>query len=158
MKYIKKDVDRTLLVLIIFFLVLFLFFTAYYEAALRKTLNLEGQNSRKLSEITAQSILEKLNATDNVKKYALIDKAVLEEKYNELVIQHENLKKEKTKLEEELTLLKSQMEYQKAKIEGPVIQFRLIQEKNEEIKELKNKIDALCSMLKEDGSSVAECQ
>ena len=157
MKYIKKDVDKTLLVLIIFFLVLFIFFTAYYETALRKTLNIEGQNSKKLSEITAQSTMEKLNATDNIKRYALMDKAVLEEKYNDLIIQHENLQKEKTKLEEELTLLKSQTEYQQFKIEGTAAQFKLIQDKNQQIRELKNRIGALCSMLEYNKSSVREC-
>ena len=54
MKYIKKDVNKTLLVLIMFFLILFLFFTVYYEAALRKILKVEGQNTKKLTEITAQ--------------------------------------------------------------------------------------------------------
>ena len=158
MKYLKKDVDKTLLVLIMFFLVLFLFFTVYYESALRKTLNTEGQNSKKLSEITAQSILEKLNATERIREYALMDKAVLEEKYNDLVIQHENLQKEKMKLQDEVIFLQSQLEYQKVKLDGPVSQFRLIQSKNQQIKELKNKIDALCSMLNDTNSYVKECE
>ena len=157
MKYIKKDVNKTLLVLIIFFLVLFLFFTVYYEAALRKILNIEGQDTKKLTEITAQSILEKLNASENIRKYALMDRAALEDRYSDLVIQHENLKNERMRLEDEIVLLKSQIEYKNVSMGGSVSQFRLIQDKNGQIKELKYKIEALCLMLKNTNFSAKEC-
>ena len=158
MKYIKKDVDRTLLVLLIFFLVLFLSFTVYYETTLRKTLSIKGESDKILSEVTAQSIMEKLNATDRIRKYASIDREMLEEKYSDLLVQQENLEKEKTKLQEELILLKSQLEYQQVKIDGPVAQFKLIQEKNQQINELKEKIDALCLMLNSTNFSGKECE
>ena len=87
-----------------------------------------------------------------------MDKAALEDKYNDLVIRHESLKKEKMKLDDEIVLLKSELEYQKVKLDGPLSQMRLIQDKNGQIKELNYKIEILCSMLKNANFSAKECR
>lgn len=158
MEYIKKDTDRNLIVLIIFFLILFISFTVYYESELRGISVKKWQNDKQIEEVTAQVMLEKLNSTERLNKLALIDKEFLEEKYSDLVVQHENLKKENSGLQEELTLMKSELEYQKVKIDGPVAQFRLIQDKNEQIKQLKEKISALCQSLKENNISDEGCK
>ena len=157
MKFLAKDVNKSLLVLMIFLLVLFITFTVYYEYTLRNISAGQNEHDKKFSELTAQAIFEKLNKSTRLKEIALIDKASLEEKYNDLAAQNENLKKEKITLQEEITLLKSQLEYQKVKLDGPVAQFRLIQDKNQQISQLKEKIDALCLRLKDSNSSDKDC-
>ena len=157
MKFLAKDVNKSLLVLMIFFLILFIAFTIYYESALQNISAGKNDQDRKFSELTAQLIFEKLNKSTRLKEIALIDKALLEEKYSDLVAQNENLKKEKMALREEITLLESQLEYHKVRLDGPVAQFRLIQNKNQQISQLKEKIGALCSVLKYNNLSEKEC-
>ena len=157
MKFLTKDVNKSLLVLITFFLVLFIAFTVYYQVSLRSVVKEKNQYDEKLGMITAQLIAQKLNRSNNLKDIALIDKAVLEDKYNELAAQKDELENEKELLNKEITLLKSEIEYQKVKNDGPAAQFRLIQEKNEQIRQLKSKIDALCLQLKQNNITATEC-
>jgi len=112
---------------------------------------------QKISQITAQAVLQKLNRSDSAKNIALIDKAILEDKYGELLGQKEKMELEKEKLERQIVILNSQIEYSDARIEGPVAQFRLIQEKNEQIEELSKKIDSLCITLKSYNLTSEEC-
>lgn len=157
MKFLSKDVNKSLLVLITFFLVLFIAFTVYYQTSLRNIVKEKSQYDEKLGMITAQLIAQKLNKTNNLKDIALIDKSVLEDKYNQLVAQKEELESEKEALSKEITLLKSELEYGQAKIDGPTAQFRLIQDKNEQIRQLKSRIDNLCMQLKLNNITSAEC-
>jgi len=157
MRFLTKDVNKSLLVMLIFFLVLFISFTVYYESSYRKLLGIKNQNDKRISEITAQLIIEKLNKTDTPKELALIDKAILENKYSALLIQKENLEKEKKELKQEITLLKSRLEYEDVRSDGPVAQFRLIQSKNQQINELSEKIAVLCSKIKEYDFYYKEC-
>lgn len=157
MKFLKKDINTSLLVLITFFLIMFIGFTIYYESALSYVVQRKNINEEKLGEITAKMTLEQLNNSDKLKKIALLDKTLLEQKYNELVVQSENMKKEEAALQDEITLLKSQIEYQKSKVDGPTAQFRLIQEKNEQIKKLNEKISALCLVLKSYNITNGQC-
>ncbi|MAG91615.1 hypothetical protein CMO83_02985 [Candidatus Woesearchaeota archaeon] len=157
LNFLTKDVDKNLLILITFFLILFIVFTVYYESNLRNLLDEKKQNDELLGEITARAVMDKLNESVSSKELALIDKAVLEEKYSELLVQFEVLNKEKEKLQKELTLAKSSLEYQEVKIDGPVAQFRLIQSKNEQINGLKAQIEAICKELAEDDVSVEGC-
>lgn len=158
MRFLAKDVNRSLLVLIAFFLVLFIAFTVYYEVSLKKAVSQKRDYDEKTSMITAQLIVQKLNRSNSVQEIALMDKAVLEHKYNELAAEKEKLEAEKKELKEEITLLKSEIEYQKVKIDGPVAQFRLIQEKNQLIRQLNEKIAELCAYLRRDNISVDKCQ
>ena len=157
MPFLTKDVNKSLLVLLIFFLVLFIGFTVYSTSTLRKALGEKKVYDENLGKITAEIVMQRLNQTNSQKDIAMIDKLVLESKYNELLTQYGNLDKEKTALEGEVSTLKSQMEYQKVKVEGPVAQFRLIQDKNDQIMQLKAKIDALCSKLKENHIFDKDC-
>ena len=157
MKFLNHDINRTLLGLIIFFLVFFIISSVYYEISLKKIINNKNNSNNKLDDITVQAILDKLNDSDRLKETALIDKALLGEKYKDLFIQSEALNKEKAQLKEEITLLKSELEYQKVKLDGPLAQFRLIQDKNQQIRQLKEKIDALCLLLKSKEISTNEC-
>ena len=143
--------------MIIFFLVLFIGFTVYYEYALRDIINNKIINEEKLSETTARLTSAQVNNSARLKEIALIDRTVLEQKYNELVEQNENLKRERNTLQMEINPLKSEVEYQKAKLDGPAAQFILIQEKNEQIKNLNEKINVLCLMLKNYNISDKEC-
>lgn len=158
MRFLKRDVNTSLIVLIIFFLVLFIGFTIYYETTLRDILHVKSQTEEQLNQMTAELVFDKFNTSDNLKKLALMDKAVLEQKYNELEIQNKQLKDEKSDLQQEITLLNSEIEYQKVKIDGPVEQFRRIQDKNELIRQLKEKIDSICLYLKQNNISVDGCK
>lgn len=144
MKIIQKDVNKSLLVLNMFFLLLFLAFTVYYQIALKNTLKDKEEYNQKIGQATAHAVMQKLNKSDTAKELALIDKAVLENNYNELLAQKEKLQEEKKSLKGEITVLKSQIEYYQARMDGPVAQFRLIQEKNAQIQKLNEKIDLLC--------------
>ena len=142
--------------MIVFFLVIFIGFTVYYEYAIRKILNAKSQTDELLGGLTGNSILQKLNQTDKLKEIALLDKAVLEDKYNQMSAQNENLKKERDNLEQQIIVLKSEIEYNKVKLEGPVVQFRLIQDKNGQISELKKIIDSICAKIN-NTISIKEC-
>lgn len=158
MRFLAKDVNKSLLVLIAFFLVLFIAFTVYYEVSLKKAVSQKREYDEQASMITAQLIVQKLNRSNSIQEIALMDKAVLEHKYNELAAEKEKLEAEKKELKEEITLLKSEIEYQNVKIDGPVAQFRLIQEKNQLIRQLNEKIGELCAYLRRDNISVDKCQ
>jgi len=71
--------------------------------------------------------------------------------------QNENLKKEKENLEQQIIVLKSEIEYNDVKLDGPVAQFRLIQDKNQQISELKMIIVSICSKLNSSSVFVKEC-
>ena len=157
MRFLTKDVNKELLVIIIFFLVLFIGFTVYSTSVLRGTAEGKYIYDEKLGRITADIILENLNKSNSLKDIALIDKAVLENKYNELSGQYDELDEQKDALQEEVNTLKSQMEYAGIRVEGPVEQFRLIQQKNKEISDLKEILQALCYKLGESNISAKEC-
>lgn len=158
MRLIQRDVNKSLLVLNMFFLLLFLAFTVYYQLALKNTLREKDGYNQKMGEVTAQAVLQKLNKSDTAKELALIDKVVLEDKYNALLLQKEKLEEEKEALKGEITLLKSQIEYHQARIEGPVAQFRLIQEKNAEIQKLNEKIGLMCLKIDSYNITSKECE
>ena len=148
MNFLKKDVNRRLLVVIIFFLIIFVAFTIYYEATLKTILKEKSRNEQLFGEFTGRSILEKLNRSDRLKEVAMMDKAVLEDKYTELQGQFDKLKQDNDALKEQIIVLNSEIEYNKVKIDGPVAQFRLIQDKNEQLLAIKEKLNLLCAKLK----------
>ena len=158
MRFLKRDVNNSLLVLITFFLVLFIGFTIYYESVLRKVSGEKDENDRIIGQITANMVLEKLNNTEKASQLAMIDKAVLEDKYNQLVAHTEKLEQEKERLEQEIIVLNSKIEYNDARVEGPVGQFRTIQSKNEEINKLTKKIESLCAIFKQNNMTISECK
>ncbi len=158
MRLIRRDVNRSLLVLNMFFLLLFLAFTVYYQIALKNTLKEKEWHNQKISEVTTQTVMQKLNKSDTAKELALIDKVVLESKYNELLTQKEKLEEDKEALRGEITVLKSQIEYHQARVEGPVAQFRLIQEKNALIQKLNEKIGLLCLKIDSYNITAKECE
>ncbi|MBI2655966.1 hypothetical protein HYX06_06105 [Candidatus Woesearchaeota archaeon] len=156
-KIIQRDVNKSLLVLNMFFLLLFLAFTVYYQIALKNTLKEKDGYSEKIGDITAQAVMQKMNKSDTAKELALIDKVVLENKYSELLAQKEKLEEDKEALKGEITILNSQIEYHQARLEGPVAQFRLIQEKNAEIQKLNEKIGLLCLKIGSYNITAKEC-
>ena len=158
MKLIQRDVNKSLLVLNMFFLLLFLAFTVYYQIALKNTLKEKDGYGQKIVEVTAQVVMQKLNKSDVAKELALIDKVVLESKYNELLTQKEKLEEDKEALKGEIIVLNSQIEYHQARLEGPVAQFRLVQEKNDEIQKLNERIGLLCSKISSYNITAKECE
>ena len=147
MKFLTHDVNRKLLVLILMFLMLFIIFTIYYEKILRSAVEQRNQNDERLSALTAQIVLQKLNDSVKSKQIALVDKAVLEEKYSSLVDENNKLRETKSSLEGQVALLKSELEYQKVKFEGPTEQFLRFQKKNTEIDQLKAQIGSICARI-----------
>lgn len=143
--------------LIIFFLVIFIGFTVYYEYTIRKVLNAKGETDELLGYLGAQSILDKLNQTGKLKDIALLDKAVLEDKYNQLSSQNENLKKENDNLQQQLLVLNSVIEYNNIKKDGQDGQFRLMLDKNQQIAQLKQTISSICTRLNSSSVFIKEC-
>jgi len=157
MRVLRRDVNNSLLILIAFFLILFIVSTIYYETILRKISGEKDENDKIISEITASMVLEKLNNSERSSQLAIIDKAVLEDKYNKLVAYAESLEQEKERLDQEIIVLNSKIEYNGARMEGPVGQFRTIQAKNEEIEKLKGAIISLCDIFRKNNMTVNEC-
>ena len=157
MRFLTRDVNNNLLVLLGFFLILFIGFTIYYAGVLRKVSDEKDQNDKIISEITANMVLEKLNNSEKSSQLAMIDKAVLEDKYNKLVAYAESLEQENERIGQEIIVLNSKIEYNDARMEGPVGQFRTIQSKNEEIENLKGKIITLCDVFRKNNMTVNEC-
>ena len=157
MRFLTRDVNNNLLVLLGFFLILFIGFTIYYAGVLRKVSDEKDQNDKIISEITANMVLEKLNNSEKSSQLAIVDKAVLEDKYNQLVAYAESLEQENERLGQEIIVLNSKIEYNDARMEGPVGQFRTIQSKNEEIENLKGKIITLCDVFRKNNMTVNEC-
>ena len=157
MRVLRRDVNNSLLLLIAFFLILFIVSTIYYETILRKISGEKDENDKIISEITASMVLEKLNNSERSSRLAMIDKAVLEDKYNQLVAYAESLEQEKKRLGQEIIVLNSRIEYNDARMEGPVGQFRTIQAKNEEIENLKSTIISLCDTFRKNNMTVNEC-
>ena len=158
MRVLRRDVNNSLLMLIAFFLVLFIGFTMYYASVLRKVSGEKDQNDRIISEITANMVLEKLNSSEKSGQLAMIDKAVLEDKYTKLEAHAKGLELEKERLEQEIIVMKSKKEYSDSRVDGPVGQFRVIQSKNEEIKKLTDKIQLLCAIFSKNNITASECR
>ena len=77
--------------------------------------------------------------------------------YSELSAFNEELKNKIKALENQLVLVESLIEYQKAKDIGPTEHFRMIQSKNQQINELKDEMAAVCSKTKDYNLSLEEC-
>ena len=144
----QKDINRRLLILVIALLVLYSATTIYYETRLTKLTNRYKTEQKIFGGLSPDAVLQELNSSsdlrENIQKY----KEYLEKKYTDLDTLNNNLKKEIESLQAELRLIKSQIEYQKAKEIGPTEQFRLFQSRTEEILKLKEKIKKLCNEFK----------
>ena len=157
MKFIQKDFNKRLFILVIVLLILLSAFTIYYEVTLRSVLGKYNKDQEIYGEFTANIVVNELNKTSNLKENVQKYKEYLEKKYDDLNSLNQNLKGEIENLKAELSLVKSQIEYQKAKEIGPTSQFRLFQEKVDEIDRLKKKIMELCSKLEADNASDSAC-
>ena len=142
MRFMQKDINKRLLVLVIVLLVLLASFTIYYTVAFTNLLNRFNKNQEIFGELTANAIIDQFNKT-SVQTY----KDYLERRYDDLSTVNKKLKDEVINLKSEIIVLKSQLEYQKAKDVGPTEQFRLFQSKNDEISRLNDKVKELCSEL-----------
>ena len=105
-KIFKKDINRVLLFLVIAPLILFTWFSSYYENKL-KNITIEYDKS---IELTGKAVLE--NETVQLKETYQKDKEALEKGYFDLKTENEELKIEKDKLQAELNSIKSELEIQ----------------------------------------------
>ena len=142
MKFMQKDINKRLLVLVIVLLVLLASFTIYYTLSFTNLLKRYNKNQEIFGEITANAIIDQFNKT-SVQTY----KDYLERRYNDLSTLNKKLRDEIVNQKSELIHIQSQLEYQKAKEIGPTEQFRLFQSKNDEISRLNDKVKELCSEL-----------
>ena len=152
MKFIQKDINKRLLVLVIVLLVLLTSFNIYYTITYTNLLNRYNKIQEIFGELTANAIIDQFNKT-SVQTY----KDYLERKYDDLSTVNKKLRDEVINLKSEIIILKSQLEYQKAKDVGPTEQFRLFQSKNDEINKLKDKISNVCSELQAHNISSKDC-
>lgn len=157
MRFIQKDINRGLLVFVIILLVLLTSFTIYYEVTFTKLSSKYKKYQDIFGDVTGNAVAEDSNKTfaisQNVQKY----KAFLDKKYDELSNANNALKNQVESLNSELRLIKSQIEYQKAREIGPTENFRLFQAKIEENNKLRSKVEYLCSELKLLNASGKEC-
>ena len=158
MKLIKRDIDKRLLFLVIVLLVLSTSVIIYYELTLRNLKSRYNKSQEIFGGLTADAILEEFNKTSSIKEMVEKYRENVERKYDELNTINKNLRNEIENLQAELRLVKSQIEYQKAKDISPTEQFRLYQNKNEEISKLKEKIKELCSKLQSANISDIDCR
>lgn len=154
---IKKDVNKRLLFFVIVLLMLLIASAIYYEVRLKILLTQYNKNQEIFGGLTANAVIEELNKTSSIKETVHKYKEYLEKRYDDLNTLNKNLKDQIEDINAELTLIKSQIEYQKAREIGPTEHFRLFQNKNEEIAKLKKKVDELCSELKEFNITKKEC-
>ena len=159
MRFIKKDINKSLLVFIVVLIVLLVGSATYYALSFSSLLSRYNKNQKAFSELTANAVLDSADIL-SVQKY----RENLEKRYDYLSVQNSDLgtlnaklKLEIGDLNSQIILLKSQIEYQKAKDIGPTEQFRLFQGKNEEIKDLKSKISAICSEIESKNITIKEC-
>ena len=152
MKFIQKDINKRLLIFVIVLLVLLTAFTIYYTITFTNLLNRYNKNQEIFGEITANALIDQFNKT-SVQTY----KDYLERKYDDLNTMNKNLQNEIISLKYQILILKSQVEYQKAKDAGPTEQFRLFQSKNDEIGRLNDKVKELCNELAANNISNKEC-
>ena len=157
MKFIQKDINKRLLILVAVLLILLSAITIYYEVALRNVLNKYNKDHEVYGEFTANVVINEFNKTSNLKENVQKYKEYLEKKYDDLNTLNDNLRKEIGNLKGELNLVKMQIDYQKAKDIGPTEQFRLFQYKNDEISKLKKAIKELCSKFADYNVSDANC-
>ena len=157
MKFIKKDIDKRLLILVIVLLVLFAASSVYYEVTYGHILKQYKKNQLLINELTANAVIDDLNKTSSLKENIIQYKDYLDKRYDEVNTLNEKLKEEIASLRNELALVKSQIDYQKAKEVGPTSQFRLFQGKVEEINTLKQEINELCLKLKSYNITEAKC-
>jgi len=154
---IRKDIDKRLLLFVVMLLVLLASLTIYYEVRLASMSKRYNKDQQIFGGLTADAVIEQFNKTSNLKENVLRYKEYLEKRFDELNTLNKNLKNEVEGLKAELTLVKSQIEYRKAKELGPTEQFRLFQSRNDEITKLKEKTRELCSTLKSYNISDDNC-
>ncbi len=159
MKFIKRDVNKRLLIFIAVLIMLLAGSTIYYAVTYTNLLNRYNKNQKVFGELTANAVMDTADIM-SVQKY----KENLEKRYDYLSTQNSDLstfntqlKAEITGLKSQLALLKSQIEYQKAKDIGPTEQFRLFQGKNDQISKLKEKIKNVCSEFEARNITSKEC-
>lgn len=150
--YIKKDVNKALLLLIIVLLVLYSWSSIYYDNKLK---NISAQFQLEQDELQAATgnlILEKDNETINLQESFQEDKEVLEKGYSDLNAENQDLTKNNTELKTELDSVKSELEEYKSKFSILEKRFNEIQDAsikiNEDISRLASRNRYLCSKLK----------
>lgn len=157
MKFMQRDVDKRLLFLVISLLMLLVIIVIYYEINLNGITDKYNKYQKIFGGLTADAMIEEFNRTSSLKESVRKYKEYLEKRYDEMDTINKNLKNEIENLKAELTLVKSQIEYQKAKEIGPTEHFRLFQNKNEEIANLKKAIKGICEKLFALNASDRDC-
>lgn len=142
---IKRDVNRTLLFLVLVPIILFISFSTYYDNKL-KNLSVESDKSREILA-TGQAVFAEAN-------YSLKED-FFEERYSSLDSENEGLKQDRLKMEQELALTKSELQNLNDKFSRIQQQFQQVQnsliQANEQISSLIFKNHELCRKLKEKG-------
>ena len=159
--YIKKDINKILLLLIIIFFLLFAWHTAYYESTLKNISMQHNEEIKKLQQSTGKVVLEKSNETIQLRENYQKDKEFFEQRYYDLSTENEELKGEKERLQSELNSIKSELENIKAKFDILLVRFQEVEsslvKSNEQISSLISRNRELCDKLKSSGGSDDKC-
>ena len=134
--------------MVVVLLILLINLIVYYEIRLNRVVSKYNKEKEIFGGLTANSVLEELNKSSNLKENVQQYREYLESRFDELNTMNKNLKDQVKQLKSEVSLLKSQLDYQKAKEIGPTEQFRLFQHKNDELQKLNDQIKELCLELK----------
>lgn len=157
MKFLHHDIDRRLLVLVVVLLLLLTTAIIYYEINMRILSNRYNRYEEIFGGITAEAIVEEFNKSSIFRQNFIKFKEQFENKYDELNALNKNLENENENLRAQIRLIKSEIEYQKAREISPTQPFLLYQSKVEEIIKLKGKMKELCLKLKNLNISDSNC-
>ena len=170
MAFMRRDVNLTLLVLIIISIVIFAGFSVYYQTRF-KDVSLEYKNKlEQLGKVTTELTTQKqqLNETYSLRVKAEEDKKTLDSRYRDASQENEQFRKDNDDLRAEITATKSQLGEKTAQLDatkGLLAQVQAsLASANSEVSSLKSKVNGLqddvkriCTKLAAAGGSDSKC-
>ena len=170
MAFMRRDVNLTLLILIIVSIVIFAGFSAYYQTTF-KGVSLEYKNKleqlgKVTTELTTQK--QKLNETYSMRVKAEEDKKTLDSRYRDASQENDQFKKDNEDLRAEVKTTKSQLGEKTAELDatkGLLAQVQVsLSKATSEVSSLKTKVSGLqddvsriCAKLTAAGGSDSKC-
>ena len=150
MAFMRRDVNLTLLILIIVSIIIFAGFSAYYQTTF-KGVSLEYKNKleqlgKVTTELTTQK--QKLNETYSMRVKAEEDKKTLDSRYRDASQENEQFKKDNEDLRAEVTTAKSQLGEKTAELDatkGLLAQTQAsLASANSQVSSLKTRLKNVC--------------
>lgn len=163
MAFLKKDMNRELLSVIIITIVAFAIFTVVYQTNLDNIYSEYENKSKEFEKITARLISEeaKLQKISQLQENAQKDKGAIEASFN-------NFRDENEKLQKDLASIRVELQTAKGELQGKTNEFNLLQNRfynveqsligaNSQISRLSVRVKELCNKLLDAGGSDEDC-